>query len=281
MLNFIYTSPLWFSTLSFILAAMAVAAVGALLTRKYLRKYFDREPHWGDVCAIFSNVVIVFFGLLLALITVAAYETYSHGSAITQSEANEISHIYGLAKAFPDPDGSALRSDLRAYVDCVVKDEWPTQQHGKSPSTLCRTEINDFLHHLYEIPPGGDSRSAIYSELLSSYGSFIDARTERLGQVGQSIPWMLWGVMFAGAFAMVATTFLLPVKYASTHIVIACLAGASVALLIHVTAAMDNPFRGNFRVDPSPYINLADTFSLIDKGKPSLPEGQRHPGDGP
>lgn len=279
MLDFFYTTPVWISTLTFILGFLVIATIGTLLTRKYLHRYIHTEPNWADVCSIFSNVIIVFFGLLLALITVAAYENFSHGFATTQTEANEISHMYGLTKAIPDPGGSALRADIKSYVDCVIDKEWPAQTQGKSPATLCRPPLNNFLHSLYEINPQRNSENVAYTEIMSSYGSFLDARRERLGQVDHTIPGMLWAVMYLGAFAMLATMFLLPVASKLTHIVISCLAGGSVALLILVTAAMDNPFRGDLRVAPSQYQDLEDAFTVIDKGRSALPPGQDHPDD--
>ncbi|MFD5428539.1 DUF4239 domain-containing protein [Streptomyces sp. NPDC127084] len=251
----------------FILAFLAIGATGTLLTRKYLRRFFEGEPHWGYICSVFSNAVIVFFGLLLALITVAAYENYSHGFATAQVEANELSHMYGLTEALRDPGGAAVRSEIRSYVRCVVDREWSAQAQEDSPVELCRSNLNGFLHTLHELDLKSNKEDVAYGEILGSYGSLLDARRERLGQVDQTIPEMLWVVMYLGAFAMTATIFLLPVESKVTHVVISCVAAVSVALLIVVTAEMDNPFRGNLRVTPAQYENLENAFDAIDKGK--------------
>ncbi|WP_171053131.1 bestrophin-like domain [Streptomyces marianii] len=273
MISIFYDVPLWPSALIFILVFGAIAMAGTLAARKYLTQTIDREPKWGDICQVFSNAIIVFYGLLVALIIVATYQDFSTASSSTQTEANEISHSYRLIEAFPEPDRGRMQDDIKAYLDCVLEKEWPAQSQGANPTRLCRQEVTNFLDKLYKFEPTTNRQNAIYQETLSAYGDFLDARRGRLGEVNQTIPAVLWVIVYVGAISTLASIFLLPVKSMRMHILISLMASTTLALMIFVIAAMDDPFRGELKIEPTQYEDLRISFDPLAEPQSVRPKG--------
>ncbi|WP_338673640.1 DUF4239 domain-containing protein [Streptomyces sp. SCSIO 30461] len=258
MINTFYDLPLWLSAVVSILAFGSFALLGTLVARKCLMESISREPKWGDICQVFSNAVIVFYGLLIALIIVASYEDYSTASSSVQAEANEIAHSLSLVEAFPEPFRERMESSTRSYISCVLKKEWPAQERGVDPTPLCSQEVSEFLNALYGFEPTTNAEIAVKQEMLSAYGDFLDARLARLDEVNRTIPSVLWMIVFVGAISTLGSIFLLPVNSVGMHILISLMVSTTLALMIFVIAAMDDPFRGGLRVEPTDISRVHD-----------------------
>ncbi len=68
--------------------------------------------------------------------------------------------------------------------------------------------------------------------------------------VGTGLPAALWAVVLIGALLNFALVYLFWIENRALHVVLIALFATFVALLIFLTAAMDNPFRGEFSVSP-------------------------------
>src|SRR6185312_16128442 len=53
-----------------------------------------------------------------------------HNDRIVQTEANLVGNLYRDAASLPDTQRVQVRQSLAAYLDTVVKKEWPAQRTG-------------------------------------------------------------------------------------------------------------------------------------------------------
>jgi hypothetical protein len=80
----------------------------------------------------------------------------------------------------------------------------------------------------------------------------------RLHATTSGMPGMIWFVVFAGAAATLMMTWLLVCERRGAELLIVALLAVLVGLVIFLTAAMDNPFRGEFSVGPDAFISVRD-----------------------
>jgi hypothetical protein len=76
--------------------------------------------------------------------------------------------------------------------------------------------------------------------------------------VGSGLPAALWIVVLVGAGLNIGLVYLFWVENRALHAVLVAGFAAFLALLIFLTAAMDNPYRGEFSVSPDAYQMALD-----------------------
>lgn len=243
----IYDIPTELLGLLFILAFAAFAVVGVFITRRIPGPRIP-EDGWREHVGILLEGAFAFFGLLLALVAIAAYDNYTDARSKTAAEASEVGSLYRIVSTYPEPIRGQLQADLREYTSYVIEKAWPLQRNGIIPTGAVPL-VTKFQDRLASFEPQTNGQSAVYSATLSQLNDFVKARRERLHLVEVGLPAALWEVLIAGALLTIALTWLLPVKSFKNHMAFSVMSSLIVSLLIFLTADMDHPFRGGFSVD--------------------------------
>jgi len=243
----IYDIPLVALGALFVFVFIALSSIGVLLTRSLVHKLFVEEEGWREHVIITLEGAFVFFGLLLALVTIAAYGNFSDARARVSAEASELSALYRNVSGYPEPLRSKLQGRIREYAEYVVREAWPEQARGLVPrGGVARvTAIQDLL---YSYEPASQGQNELHGATLFKFNDFSKARRERLHAVTIALPPALWGVMICGALINIGLSCLLPVKSTEGHLLLSGAFATVIALILFVTAAMDHPFRGSFSV---------------------------------
>jgi hypothetical protein len=137
------------------------------------------------------------FAVLLAFLTVAAFQTYNGANRGAASEAVAVVEMSRTASFFHAEEADDLRSELVCYGRAVASDEWVTMRDGERSGLVEQwvIAIEDTLSRF-------DLRSAreqvAFSELLTESASATTGRRERLTQSDPSVPAPLWVVLILG-----------------------------------------------------------------------------------
>lgn len=234
--------------LIFAFAFVSFAMVGVFIARK-IQKSFAHEEGWREHVVIVLEGAFIFFGLLLALVAIAAYENYTEAREKTAAEASELGSLYRIVSIYPEPVRGQLQADLREYASYVIEKAWPLQRRGTIPTGGVPL-VTNFQNRLASFEPRTNAENAMYNATLLKFNDFVKARRERLHLVEVGLPAAMWEVLIVGALLTIAITWLLPVGSLKGHLLLSGVSALVVSLLIFVTAAMDHPFRGDFSVDP-------------------------------
>ena len=113
------------TTTNFAILMIAVFVVfywlGAIFLRPFLRQFIKSTRGANDVVGYILSCFCVFYGLLLGLIAVTAYQNSSDTSANVTREAAALSALYEDVSRYPDPYGQNLAWLLRDYTRYVIK----------------------------------------------------------------------------------------------------------------------------------------------------------------
>jgi hypothetical protein len=259
MTHFFSGLPLWLLTVVILGLSLLVGLGFSLGIQKLFR--FSPTTEQADLAIDLMQVASTYIGILLAFAGVLAWQNYDSAETAIQEEAGAASQLYrDLTVYGPDMDGS--RQDLRAYINSIVKDEWPQMRDGKaSGATEARLVV--LFDDVAAAKPANEREAAIYQEAFSLLNNLVKLRRDRISASQADIPAVLWVVAIAGSILTLAyASAFVSSRYASLMI-----SGTSltIGLMFVFLLSVDNPFKGCAETGGNPLFELTSIFDSIDR----------------
>lgn len=236
-----------------VIVGLSLLVVVAL--RRWLPLTADRTAERDRVLGYVIALYGVLYGVTLALIAAASYENYRGVEEIILDETSSIAVLYRDASGLPDPTGSELQSLLVEYTEHVINVDWPRQGAGEIPSATVE-QVTEMQEVLFSFEPANETESNVHITTLGALNEFIADRGARVGVTGLELPGILWLVLYAGAFLNAVLIGLVQVGRLRTHLIMAGLIAAYVALLIFAIASFDHVFVGDVSIDTTDFEQL-------------------------
>jgi len=229
--------------------------IGVILIRPILIQFVRaRLGATNDLVGYLLSCFCVFYGLLLGLLAVAAYQNYSQVELIVTQEAASLASLYEDASAYPEPVGENLRWFLRDYCRYLIKYAWPLQRKGITP-VQGGIELTAFIQKLLTFQPQTKSEEVLHAETLRQYNRLQEFRQMRRYSTGSGIPAVMWYVVVVGSVINIAMVWLFDMKLI-THFFLGGLLAFFLATLVFVIAALDNPYMGELSVSADVFENV-------------------------
>jgi hypothetical protein len=199
--------------------------------------------------------------LALGLIAVATWENYSEIDGVVTTEAAAVASLYRDLDGYPQPMRGRLESTMREYTKLVIEKEWPAHRRGVALED--GDVILDRLENaIMSFDPAKEREKIAHAEVLQSLDTVIDQRRLRLQAVSTGLPAALWSVVLCGAFLNGILTYLFWVENVTLHAILVAIMAIFIALLVFLTAAMDNPFRGEFSVSSEAFETILSNVMI-------------------
>jgi hypothetical protein len=225
--------------------------LGCILVRPILRIFVRSGPGTNDVVGYVLSCFCVFYGLLLGLIAVAAYQNFTDVEATVQKEAAALFALYQDVSTYPEPHGQNLRWLLRDYCRFVVKYAWPGYRKGLVSEGV-ETRVRAFKDRLLAFRPQTKSDEIVHAEALRQFNIFLEHRRMAIYSVTTGIPAIMWYVVVVGAVINLALVWLFEMKLFA-HFFLGGLLAFFLGTVIILIAMMDNPFRGEVSIPPDAF----------------------------
>jgi hypothetical protein len=130
MPDFIYEIPSVWLAIYCSLFFVGLTWFGIIFIRPFLRLMIGREPHINDLVAQATAGFSLFYGLLLGLLAVAAYQNFDDVRRSVFAEAATLASLYRDAANYPDPERTEVQGLLRDYTLYVIYKDWPAHRKG-------------------------------------------------------------------------------------------------------------------------------------------------------
>lgn len=257
MPEFFFDLPLMITGPAIIGLLCLFSVVGLRFFRRSVLPRLHIEEHDSHFTGTMVHSVMIFYGLVVALMAVDVSETYTDISRIVSGEASALAALYRDVSSYPDPIRRELQQELRDYTTQVINTAWPLQRQGKVPSGGVE-HMNRFQDLLDKFEPVTDGQKILHAETLRAYNQFIQARRLRLDAVNTGLPAVMWSVIVFGAFISLITSFFFKVRDARLHRYLVLLLTFFIGLVIFMILALDQPFRGDLGLTPEPYQLIYD-----------------------
>jgi uncharacterized protein YjeT (DUF2065 family) len=264
MLNFywIYDLPNWALCILIIVVFGIFSTIGIQSTRKLARRLMARPHGQNEAVGIYVSAIGVFYGITLGLITVGASTTFNDISAQVDREATSIASFYRKVSNYPEPTRSLLQNQTKAYTNYIIEKAWPLQRQGIIPGDIIK-QVVAIEKNLDTFEPTMPSIVALHDITLKAFDEMTKFGRLRLQSVQTGLPGALWSIVFLGAFLNIFLTWLLILDSEKPHIWLGIVFSSMIGILIFLTAAMDNPFRGEFSVSSDAFQMVYDQLMKV------------------
>jgi hypothetical protein len=234
---------------------LVFSLAGLLLLRPWVRAHVHNSAEHNDLVSYFLGVSGVIYGILLGLVAAGVWSNSQTLSGQVDTEATITAALYQDMATYPPAARHLYEQELKNYVRSVIHQDWPEHHAGKVPqesSKLLRAFKNDF----FAFVPPNPRLQIVHQQAINQLNELLLAHRLRLRGDQDNLPALLWWVLILGAAINVAISWFFVAKDPTHQVVLTCLIALLLGSLLFLTAAMDNPFRGDFSVDASAFESV-------------------------
>jgi hypothetical protein len=251
--------PLWAGAVIFIGGFVAIAIAGGLLARRYF-PHAVLEQH-NDIAGFMFAVVGVVYAVLLAFLAIAVWERFDAAETRVHDEASQLVVVYRRIDAFPAAR-MTIRKDLARYADLVVSDEWPKMNSGSQSAAADRL-IEDIAYNVRHLRVTTMTQQDLLTSLIDGLQASMMDRSDRLLLSNRGLNPFLWTTLFLGAAGVLVFSYLFAFKSAGAQAAMTGLLAFSLGLVLYLIAVMDYPYRGDVRIQATPFVEARQMFREI------------------
>lgn len=121
--------PTWLIAAIMLAIAVGTAVGGVLLVRRLLDIKKFKEHH--DIAGPIFSTIGVIYAVMLAFVLVIVWQDFDRAQNNTVQEANYFAQIYRDSTGLPEQFRVRFLAANAAYLDAVIKYEWPQMQRGR------------------------------------------------------------------------------------------------------------------------------------------------------
>jgi hypothetical protein len=129
--DFIYDIPTRTLGVYFALFAVGAMILGLLLVKPAMRLLLGTGPEFNQSINYATSGFSLFYGLLLGLLTVAAYQNNERVREAILGEATALGSLYADLNAYPEPIRSDVKAVMRDYVQFTIHRDWQAHRDGE------------------------------------------------------------------------------------------------------------------------------------------------------
>ena len=263
MPDFIYSLSTFSLSIYFGLLAVAAVLVGIFIVKPILRLLIGTGPEFNQSISYATSGFSLFYGLLLGLLTVAAYQNSERVKAGVMAEATTLGSLYADMNAYPEPLRSDMKSMLRDYVLFTIYKDWPAHREGVVLDGGFN-RAGAMRQRLASFEPQTRGQEVLHAEVISAFQDFSAARQRRLTGTITEIPPVLWYAVFVGAAINLLLLVLLRIRLVQ-QFALGTLTMFFLGVILVVIVTLDRPLKGEAALQPEPLKLLWDRAMVWDE----------------
>ncbi len=251
-----------------LIAELAIVAVvvacfvvlHALVQRRLRSEVLRRH---NDVAGFLFSAVGVLYAVVLGFVVVVVWQKYDNAVSNVENEVDATGNLYHVVDAFPTDTRDRIRANLRAYVETVVRVEWPAMNRDEAVPELGAQKLEDVAYAVDTFNPANFKEFAAQQAAIANEGRLFDARRARLIESVPAVPSVLWFALIAGALAMVAFCYIFGVENRLAQLMMTALLVGLIGILFVVILEFSTPFSGSVRISSEGWGYLAQHLPVI------------------
>lgn len=275
MIFFLTSHSLWLSGFIIIGLGTLLATLGPSVVRHFVA--LDKLTTNNEIAGFKFATVGVLYAVLLAFAIIVVWQKYSDAETTVAQEAGAAAAIFQLSYGIDEKPGIALRSALSNYLTHAIADDWPAMERvapGGSPSA--RQALDTVYTPLLTFQSNSPVDAAVLAEILHQVDQLTQARRVRLVEAEGVVPGVVWIILFGGAFVTLGFTFFFGAESLRAQTIMTALLALLMLSELFIIVAIDRPFTGRVRVEPSALEEVLKDFGSGPDGKPLVIEPHQH-----
>jgi len=262
MPEFLYDFRLRELALLFSAVAVGAAVFGLIVVKPALRILFGTGPDFNQNVSFGGSGFNLFYGLLLGLLTVAAYQNNQRVAQAVEAEASRLGSIYSDLESYPEPTRSDVKALIRDYTLFTIHRDWEAHRAGEfldggsHRAAAIRTMLSGF-------EPQTQGQGILHDAVIGALQDFSEARQQRVRGVTIEIPNVLWYAVLVGAAISVTLLVMLRMRL-HQHLLLTTISAFYLGVILFVIVVLDDPLRGEAGLEPGPFVQLWERQMIWD-----------------
>ena len=253
MIDWLHGLPLALGA-AFVCACFLVPTlIGSAFLQPIVGRLLQGEKDPNTLVGLLLNAFALYYGVLLALLSIAVFANYDRAKDSIGGEASSIIVLYRGVSAYREPIRTSLMETLRRYLDEETGPGW-SEQHRGEVSARGTLLVDELSRQLASFRPDRESGEGfVHQEALRAFGEFVERRRTRVQAAETSIPTVIWYVVLVGAVLNVFVLWLFNLNRTS-HFVLSGVLTVFIGLVVYMVAVLDQPFRGAHGLQPGDLV---------------------------
>jgi len=243
------------------LGVALLAAVGVFIVRRLLPPERLRENNeFTGFTYAFAGLV---YGVFLAFTTVIVWE---HFDDADNDAAHEAAHLQELWRdVAPLPEAPAIRENVRRYLVSVVDHEWPTMAAGGADDPRTNAIYDELWNRVSHarVEAANPGEAVMYAAAVHQLNETGLNRRQRLLSGGTNVPSIMWTMLIAGGFGMIAFTYLIAAKHLIVQLLTTVFLAGVLTYSVLIVFALVHPYHGDVRVTPDAFRAVIRTLDKV------------------
>ncbi len=234
-----------------VMVSIALSLVGLVAVRALVPAEILRASN--DVVGNYLQTLGTIYAVLLAFVVFVVWNQYNETRELVEKEANEVLDLFRTAKGFAADVRRPVQHQLRAYVEEVLRREWPAMAAGAGIPDEAGAPLDRLWSVLVRFEPVSECHCALYDQMLERYNDLSDVRASRLLASQTRIPLALRILLYTGAVMTVASVYLFQLDSFAVHAVITGALAGAISHVIYLVGDLDECFAGDWQVPRAPF----------------------------
>ena len=225
---------------------------GIIFIRPLFRLLFRRQPGLNDLVGYILSSHCAFFGLLLGLLAVAAYQNLVSVEQVVNREAGFLRAIHRSMASYPEPVRSEVQGLIRDYTRFIIEEAWPLQRKGIV--TSAGAPMTDEMYaKVFAFEPQTKAQEILHTQTVVQLNQMAELRRARIQAVGTGLPPLMWYVVGAGTMITILLLWMLDMRLIP-HLILSGVLVLFLSTVICLVAVTDGPFPGEISIGPEAYL---------------------------
>lgn len=235
--------------------------LGIITLRPMFRWFVRGEPDINGVVGNFVSIYGVFYGILMGLLAVAAYQNKADVMQAIAAEGTSVYAVFRSAGSFPEATRVPMQESIREYVQFVIEKEWPSMRKGELPRGGMPL-INRLQGQIAAFEPATPGQQIALAETTRQFYNFLEHRAVRLYSVTTGIPGIMWYVVLLGAVISIFFVWLFDMTQRAQFF-LGGLMSFFISAMISLIVVLDSPLRGEFGLSPEVFELLLGFMNKV------------------
>jgi len=249
-------SEVW-STAMILVAVLVLAvgpsALGLVLIRRWCQVAELRRSH--DVLGATFGVVGVIYAVMLGFVLSAIWGQYIHTDEVATLEGVSLRNLHRDSYALPAASQVAIRTALIAHAHAVVEDEWKALSVQRE-SHLAQETMEKIWRAYYAVTPETEAQKVWLAESIHTLNEMAKLRRVRILSADRTVSVVMWVLLLLGGVATCGFMHAFGVERFRSHLLMTTALTTLILLILHMIAALDNPFGGNPHLTPDAFTRF-------------------------
>ncbi|BAJ26131.1 MULTISPECIES: DUF4239 domain-containing protein [Kitasatospora] len=242
--------------LALAMAGACLVVVAVVLVRHRKADEDEDTSETPDVIEYITMMIGVVYAIVLGLAIAGVWESRSAAQDDVQTEAQSLYEVSSRAEVFPADYRAVVDKDVDAYVSFVVDTEWHYMRTEGGISPDGTALLGRLRTDVASRAPQNDIEAQAYQAMMDKIAVADEARNSRGGNVGPTMPGVVWFGLGIGAVVTIGMMFALQIRRTRRELVLAGTFSALIGFLLFLIWDFDDPFGRGMSVTTEPFLNL-------------------------